>query len=106
MFNISEKQKNGVSLLWVIVIVVIVSISLVTLSFIIFLNSNSYNTVKQISAATNSLDQDDLEGYDTTSPIQPKDLNVYSRTLDARVKNFNDSEAFSNEIISEEALGY
>ena len=106
MSNISEKQKNGVSLLWVIVTVVLVSISLVTVSFTIFLNSNSYDTVKQISAAKNSLEQDDLDGYDTTSPIQPKDLNVYSRTLNARVKNFNDSEAFSNEIISEEVLGY
>ena len=104
LYNLN-RYKNGINLIWVISAVTLISFVLVLVSFIFFINSGAYDTVRQISAATDILEKDDLEGYDITSPIQANDIDVYSETLNARVKNFN-SDEFSNEIISEEKLGY
>jgi cell division protein FtsL len=101
-----DNETNGVSILWVVGTVISLSIALVVVSFMIFLNSSAYDTVKQITAASKTLQKDDLEGYDTTSPIRASDLGDYSRSLKAKVDNLNDEQDFSNEKISKEALGY
>lgn len=100
------ENNNGISILWVVGTVISLSTALVIISFLIFLNSSAYDTVKQITAASKTLQKDDLDGYDTTSPIRASDLGDYSRSLKAKVDNLNDEQDFSNETISKEALGY
>lgn len=90
--QLSTIQK--LNLLWVVIITIGVSTILVFLSFVIFLKSGAYDTVKQISAAEDVL-AESIEGIDTTSPIQARDLDEYAESLPQRVKLLNDAEEFN-----------
>jgi hypothetical protein len=106
IFKKIDSENYGISLTWVVFIVIGISASLVILSFSIFLNSGAYDTVKQISAASSTLAKDDLEGYDTTSPIRADILNNYSKNLDEKVDGLDDQEDFSDSFLDETSLGY
>jgi cell division protein FtsL len=98
--------SNGLNMAWVIISVITISSIMVIASFIIFLNSGAYDTVQQISAANRSLEADDLEGYDTKSPVEPENLADYATIINSKIININDDNSFSNQAISEEELGY
>ena len=87
----SMQQRH--SLVWPIVGTVVISTVLVSASFLFFLNSGAYTTVKQISAAAQAL-QNKLDGIDTTSPIQATDIEEYAQDLPQRVQTFDDAEDY------------
>ena len=106
IFKKSDSENYGISLTWVVFIVIGISASLVIFSFSIFLNSGAYDTVKQISAASSTLAKDDLEGYDTTSPIRADILNNYSQNLNEKIEDLDDEKDFSAGFLDEASLGY
>ncbi len=93
MNAIRMPNREALSLVWALLLSVLISSALVGISFIIFLNSGAYATVKQISAAENVL-QTKLEDIDTSSPIQASDIDEYAQNLPQRVRAFNDEEDF------------
>ena len=92
IFPRSSMQQRH-SLVWPIVGTVVISTVLVSASFLFFLNSGAYTTVKQISAAAQAL-QNKLDGIDTTSPIQATDIEEYAQDLPQRVQTFDDAEDY------------
>lgn len=104
---IDKKQaEEGISLAWLVLAVILIATALVVTSIIIFFNSGAYSTIKQISAATNTLTREDLKDYDTTSPIQSDDIIIYAESLPKRVEDFDDNKDFDQNAISQEVLGY
>lgn len=106
LFFSRNNNEDGISIFWVVVIVIGISAALVLVSFTIFLNSGAYSTVKQITAAAQTLQKDDLEGYDTTSPIRADTLGSYMRGLEAKVQGLDDSKDFRQDLLDKEDLGY
>lgn len=88
-----NSRFHKLNLAWAIALTIGISSLMVFLSFMIFINSGAYTTVKQISAAANVL-QTGLDDIDTKSPIQATDIEDYSKALPQRVKQFNDAEDF------------
>lgn len=88
-----QQKQQRYSLVWPIVGTIMVSVVLVSASFLFFIRSGAYDTVKTISAASQAL-QDQLDGIDTTSPIQATDIEDYAQSLPQRVQSFNDTEDY------------
>lgn len=103
--NQEDNSRFKFGLLGGMGIVVGITAVLVIVSFVIFLNSGAYQTVKQISSANKVLKDATLEGLDTSSPIQTTEIKQYSDSLPQRVKALNDTEDFRVDVISTEALG-
>ncbi|MCU0667139.1 MAG: hypothetical protein MUF85_00780 [Patescibacteria group bacterium] len=80
------------------------AIIMVTVSFVIFIQSGAYSTVKFINKS-NGIKTKDLEDYNTTSPIQADDLLKYGDTLNNKIKPLLYSEDFSQEQLSDSSLG-
>lgn len=89
----THPHLQRINLAWAVAFTIGLSMIMVIISITIFLQSGAYDTVKQIRAADSVL-QTNLEGIDTSSPIQAIDLQEYSESLPQRVKSFNDSEDF------------
>jgi len=80
---------------------------MVLTTFLIFINSNSYKTVKQIEAGTKvarALQSSNSE-YDTRSPIKADDITVYQNSVEQRLKSLDDANDFSPEKVSNAGLG-
>ena len=92
---ISKADLKDLNLAWVLGLTIVISAVMVTISVVIFLSSGAYDTVKQISAAADVL-QTDLEGIDTSSPIQASDIDEYGKNLRQRVRSLNDTEDFGS----------
>ena len=104
--EISLRNRNdGINIGWLIAVVIAITIILVSVSILIFFKSGAYETVKQISAG-HSINADDLKGYDTVSPVQPHDIEEYSKSLNIRIESFNDAEDFNQSLVDERVLGY
>jgi hypothetical protein len=101
-----KTEKRGINIIWVVTVVILTSLSLVTLSFMIFLNSGAYDTVKVISDASKALAEDDLDGYDTKSPIQAKDIDLYYQSLKSRLNAIERTGDYNYDSINEQSLGY
>lgn len=93
MQSIRLPNLQTLSMMWALILTVLISGTLVVISFVIFLNSGAYATVKQISAAADVL-QANLDDIDTSSPIQASDIDDYAQNLSQRVRAFNDAEDF------------
>lgn len=107
-FNLLKKRNSeqGVSIFWVIGTVVALSLTLVALAFISFIGSGAYDTVQQITAAKQSLQEDDLDGYDTTSPLRADTIGAYSRTIADKVNGLDDEKDFNQDLLDKNDLGY
>ena len=84
---------QSLSMVWALILAILISVAMVGISFVVFLNSGAYTTVKQISAAADVL-QTNLDDIDTSSPIQASDIDEYAQKLPQRVRAFNDAEDF------------
>jgi hypothetical protein len=105
--NINKNYSDGISIAWIISAVIGLSVLMVITSFMMFIRTGgAYNTVKQISAASNTLQKNDLEGYDTTSPVRADTLGAYMKIVDDKVMNFDDEVEFKLDILDKRDLGY
>ena len=80
---------------------------MVLTTFLIFINSDSYKTVKQIEAGTKvarALQSSNGE-YDTRSPIKADDISVYQNSVEQRLKALDDTNDFGPENVSNAGLG-
>ena len=105
VFNFKNSNDKAISLGWLIGATIIISLAMVSVSFYIFYKSTAYDTVIQIRTANQQLAEDDLQGYDTKSPVQANDLQNHANSIQPRIKQFNDQEDFSLEIVDPTQLG-
>ena len=99
------KARRRESLLWLIIVTIAISALLVAISFGIFLRSGAFDTIQQITTASKTLAEDDLKGYDVTSPIQASDLLKYGESLDSRIRPLEGSEDFGPSQLDDSVLG-
>lgn len=105
IINPINKKASKVNLAWFVGLIILISVVMVLVSLYVFYNSSAYNTVKEIRLANQQLSQDDLQDYDTKSPIQASDLEDYANSIQLRIKQFNDQEDFSQELVDPSQLG-
>ena len=105
IFNIKNNNDKAISLGWLIGATIIISLAMVFISLYIFFKSSAYDTVVQIRSANQKLAEDDLQGYDTKSPVQATDLQNHANSIQPRIEQFNDQEDFSLEIVDPTQLG-
>lgn len=101
-----SRKDEGIPFKWVIITTIFLSVSMVSLSFIIFLRSGAYDTVKQIRVATEVLQDDSLSSVDTTSPINAEDIEEFVTSLGPKINAVETHKDFTIDAISEEALGF
>ena len=100
-----KKKKKTTNLGWLIVVTITISLVMVFISLYIFFKSSAYDTVIQIRSANQKLAEDDLQGYDTKSPVQSTDLQNHANSIQPRIKQFNDQEDFSLDLVDPTQLG-
>lgn len=82
-----------------------VAIIFVLVTFLIFINSDSYKTVKQIEAGTAIAKSFQSSEFDTTSPIKADDISSYQQSVSQRLSTLNDESDFGVQALSDQALG-
>lgn len=105
--NTSEDQNHsiGANPVYAIILTILIAVLMVSVSFVIFINSSAYETVKQIKAGTSAASKNDLKAYDTTSPIKSDELDKYIDSLNQRLNNLDDEADFGQSGISSQNLG-
>lgn len=107
MKKIIYLRRSGVQTanpLWALMFAIGVGMLMVAVTFIIFVNSSAYITVKQIQIGASK--QIDLgPGYDVTSPVNAKDIDEFSAKVNARLNSINDAADFDTNKTSEKTLG-
>ena len=82
-----------------------VAIAMVMVTFVIFINSDAYQTVKQIQIGTTFAQSLKNSEYDTKSPIKADDITEYQKSVDQRLGTFDDTADFNPTDLSEQSLG-
>lgn len=102
--NLKESQRTT-SLVWLVGFTIAISVSMVFASLYVFYRSSAYDTVIEIRSANHKLAEDDLQAYDTKSPVQATDLQNHASSIQSRIKQFNDQEDFSQELVDPTQIG-
>lgn len=101
----NKYSTTGFNPIIAIGLAITVAVVMVTVTFIVFINSGAYKTVKQIQVGTKLARSIKPEGYDSTSPIKSADIDSYSQKLNSRVDKYNNQADFGPTNISDPALG-
>lgn len=104
--NTADVKKEGIPLSWAIMVTIILSAVLVAMSFVIFLYSGAYDTVKQIQAASTAIKDDSIKDLDVKSPVQAIDLRDYSDAIKNRILILKDAEDFNTSELDATKLGF
>jgi ABC-type lipoprotein release transport system permease subunit len=81
-----------------------VAITLVALTFMSFLQSGAYTTVKNIK--TNSqFSNSELSDYDTTSPVKSVDIEEVLKSIEADINSLDNQTNYSPDQLSDKSLG-
>lgn len=105
MEHSNEHPIVGTNPIFAIGVAIGIAAIMVLATFLIFINSDSYKTVKQIEAGTaiaKSLQSNDI---DTRSPIKADDITTYQQSVETRLKTLDDSSDFGDQALSDQALG-
>ena len=95
---------KGLNPVTAIVGAVVVAASMVLVTFLIFINSTAYATVKQIQIGTKIV-QTLNSDIDTKSPIKADDIVQFQKSIEQRTSTMDDSSDFNNSELSDQALG-
>lgn len=88
-----------------IIAAVIISLLMVGLTFIMFVKSTAYETVRQLHSESLVKPVDLGTGVDTTSPVKGNDIDAFGQKIEQRARIFNDKAEFDTEGLSDKALG-
>lgn len=100
-----EQHQTGGNLVSAIVVAISVALIMVLTTFLIFINSSSYTTVKQIQSGSRIARAIQSSDVDTRSPIKADDIDVYQKSIDQRLNNFDDGTDFGSNSVSDQLLG-
>lgn len=82
-----------------------VALAMVLVTFVIFINSSAYATVKQIQVGTQVARTLQGTDVDTRSPIKADDIEAYQHRLNTQLQSINDEVDFGPNAISDQTLG-
>lgn len=97
-------KRDGPSLYIAVFVAIAVATLMVTTTFTIFLNSSAYSTVKRIQANQNLAGQD-LQDYDTISPVKAVDIDETIKGVQNTMGKLNPENDYGPAPTSKESLG-
>jgi hypothetical protein len=103
--DIDITSDEGLNPLVAIATAIAFAVGLVLITFIIFLNSGAYKTVKQIQAGTSIARALQSADIDTRSPIKSDDISVYESSVTQRLNVLDDSSDFGPNDVTDANLG-
>lgn len=98
-------QVEGFNPVLAITIIISIAITMVLVTFIVFINSSAYATVKQIDKGQSVVHALDKSDIDTTSPIKPTDIDSFRQSTDDKLRTLDDAADFSANAVSDKQLG-
>jgi len=101
----AEQHQTGGNLMSAIVVAIAVALVMVITTFLIFINSSSYTTVKQIQSGSRIARAIQSGDVDTRSPIKADDIDLYQKSVDQRLSTFDDGTDFGSSDVSDQSLG-
>ncbi len=100
-----NNSKQGFNPVLALFIVIVIAASLVTVSTIIFFNSDSFATVKQIQKGVKAANSTDLSKYDTTSPVKAQDVEDFNNKIKNQLKPIGSEDELSKPAIDYQSIG-
>ena len=101
----SEDKQQGFNPIIALMIVILISVSLVVISTIIFFNSDSFATVKQIQKGVQAANSTDLSKYDTTSPVKSQDIEEFNNKIKNQLSPIGSEDELSKPAIDYQSVG-
>jgi flagellar basal body-associated protein FliL len=101
----SEDKQQGFNPIIALMIVILISVSLVVISTIIFFNSDSFATVKQIQKGVKAANSTDLSKYDTTSPVKSQDIEEFNNKIKNQLSPIGSEDELSKPAIDYQSVG-
>ncbi len=96
-------NKDGANPVVAIVAAIAIAAILVVITFLLFVNSSAYTTVKDIQKNA-SLSSENTGDYDTTSPVKAVDIEETLKTTQEQIKDFDNQADYSPEEVSTQTL--
>lgn len=78
---------------------------MVLVTFLVFINSGAYTTVKQIQIGTKVVQSLISSDFDSKSPIKADDITQYQKSISQRLTTLDDGNDFTASDLSDTALG-
>jgi hypothetical protein len=101
----NDQKEQGFNPILALLIVIAIAVSLVTVSTIIFFNSDSYATVKQIQKGVQAANSTDLSKYDTTSPVKSQDIEDFNNKIKSQLQPIGSEDELSKPAIDYQSVG-
>lgn len=98
-------SSEGFNPVLAITIIISIAMTMVLVTFIVFINSSAYATVKQIDKGQRVVHTLDKSDIDTTSPIKPTDIDTFRQITDDKLRTLDDANDFSASAVSDKQLG-
>lgn len=99
-----KPEKDSVSLYVIIAVCIGVAFMLVGIAFTTFLQSSTYQTVKDIRANT-QISNSELGGYDTISPVKAVDIEETMKNIENQLSGLDNSADYGPQALTDESLG-
>jgi hypothetical protein len=99
-----EHRLHGMNPVTAIVGAIVIAAAMVLVTFVIFINSTAYATVKQIQIGTKIV-QSLSSDIDSKSPIKSDDITQYQKSIEQRMATIDDTNDFNASDLSDQSLG-
>ncbi len=98
-------KTEGFNPVLALFIVIVISATLVVVSTIVFFNSDSYATVKQIQKGVKAANSTDLSKYDTTTPVKPQDIEEFNNKIKDQLRPIGSEDELAKPVIDYQSVG-